>query len=160
MERRKTREVQVGSVTIGGGHPVVVQSMTNTKTEDAAATLAQIRDLQELGCEVIRCAVPTMEAAEALSVITKESPIPVIADIHFDYRLALAAIDAGVSALRLNPGNIGGPGRGRCQKGQGTSYSYPNWCQCGLASQGPFGGLRSSYGPCYGRSGLAAHPHP
>ena len=100
MERRKTREVQVGSVTIGGGHPVVVQSMTNTKTEDAAATLAQIRDLQELGCEVIRCAVPTM------------------------------------------------------------SYSYPNWCQCGLASQGPFGGLRSSYGPCYGRSGLAAHPHP
>ena len=108
MERRKTREVQVGSVTIGGGHPVVVQSMTNTKTEDAAATLAQIRDLQELGCEVIRCAVPTMEAAEALSVITKESPIPVIADIHFDYRLALAAIDAGVSALRLNPGNIGG----------------------------------------------------
>ena len=70
MERRKTREVQVGSVTIGGGHPVVVQSMTNTKTEDAAATLAQIRDLQELGCEVIRCAVPTMEAAEALAVIT------------------------------------------------------------------------------------------
>lgn len=111
MERRKTREVQVGSVTIGGGHPVVVQSMTNTKTEDAAATLAQIRDLQELGCEVIRCAVPTMEAAEALSVITKESPIPVIADIHFDYRLALAAIDAGVSALRLNPGNIGGRDR-------------------------------------------------
>ena len=111
MERRKTREVQVGSVTIGGGHPVVVQSMTNTKTEDAAATLAQICDLQELGCEVIRCAVPTMEAAEALSVITKESPIPVIADIHFDYRLALAAIDAGVSALRLNPGNIGGRDR-------------------------------------------------
>ena len=107
MERRKTREVQVGSVTIGGGHPVVVQSMTNTKTEDAAATLAQIRDLQELGCEVIRCAVPTMEAAEALSVITKESPIPVIADIHFDYRLAIAAMENGADKIRINPGNIG-----------------------------------------------------
>ena len=134
--------------------------MTNTKTEDAAATLAQIRDLQELGCEVIRCAVPTMEAAEALSVITKESPIPVIADIHFDYRLALAAIDAGVSALRLNPGNIGGRDRVEAVVKKATSYSYPHWCQCGLASQGPFGGLRSSYGPCHGRSGLAAHPHP
>ena len=111
MERRKTREVQVGSVTIGGGHPVVVQSMTNTKTEDAAATLAQIRDLQELGCEVIRCAVPTMEAAEALSVITKESPIPVIADIHFDYKLALGAAERGIDKIRINPGNIGDDSR-------------------------------------------------
>lgn len=113
MERRMTRQLHVGGVLIGGGAPVAVQSMTNTHTDDAAATLAQIKRLAEAGCDIIRCAVPDMAAAEGLKAICKESPIPVIADIHFDYKLALAAIDAGVDGLRLNPGNIGGKDRVR-----------------------------------------------
>ena len=111
MERRKTRQMQVGKVKIGGDAPISVQSMTNTRTDDAAATLRQIGELAAAGCEVIRCAVPDMAAAEGLKRIVSESPIPVIADIHFDYKLALAAIDAGVDGLRLNPGNIGGNDR-------------------------------------------------
>lgn len=111
MERRKTRQIQVGKVKIGGDAPISVQSMTNTRTDDAAATLRQIGELAAAGCEVIRCAVPDMAAAEGLKRIVSESPIPVIADIHFDYKLALAAIDAGVDGLRLNPGNIGGNDR-------------------------------------------------
>lgn len=111
MERRKTRQIQVGKVKIGGDAPISVQSMTNTRTDDAAATLCQIGELAAAGCEIIRCAVPDMAAAEGLKRIVSESPIPVIADIHFDYRLALAAIDAGVDGLRLNPGNIGGNDR-------------------------------------------------
>ena len=108
MERRKTRQIQLGNVKIGGGAPVAVQSMTNTRTDDAAATLAQINELAAAGCDIVRCAVPDMAAAEALKEICKNSPIPVIADIHFDYKLALAAVEAGISGLRLNPGNIGG----------------------------------------------------
>lgn len=111
MERRKTRQIQVGKVKIGGDAPITVQSMTNTRTDDAAATLHQIGELAAAGCEIIRCAVPDMAAAEGLKRIVSESPIPVIADIHFDYKLALAAIDAGVDGLRLNPGNIGGNDR-------------------------------------------------
>lgn len=111
MERRKTRQIQVGKVKIGGDAPILVQSMTNTRTDDAAATLHQIGELAAAGCEIIRCAVPDMAAAEGLKRIVSESPIPVIADIHFDYKLALAAIDAGVDGLRLNPGNIGGNDR-------------------------------------------------
>lgn len=111
MERRKTRQIQVGKVKIGGDAPILVQSMTNTRTDDAAATLRQIGELAAVGCEIIRCAVPDMAAAEGLKRIVSESPIPVIADIHFDYKLALAAIDAGVDGLRLNPGNIGGNDR-------------------------------------------------
>ncbi len=111
MERRKTRDVAIGDVVIGGRHPVAVQSMTNTKTENVAATVAQIHELADLGCELVRCAVPTMEAARALKEIREQSPIPVIADIHFDYQLALQAIESGVDALRLNPGNIGGADR-------------------------------------------------
>lgn len=106
-ERRKTRQLNVGGVLIGGNAPIAVQSMTNTHTDDAEATLAQIRKLAAAGCDIIRCAVPDMAAAEGLKTICKESPIPVIADIHFDYKLALAAIAAGVDGLRLNPGNIG-----------------------------------------------------
>lgn len=109
--RRKTRVLEVGNVKIGGDNPVVVQSMTNTKTEDVAATVEQINHLAALGCEVIRCAVPTMEAAAAIKEIKKGISIPVIADIHFDYRLALEAIKNGVDGLRLNPGNIGGRDR-------------------------------------------------
>ena len=108
MERRKTRQINVGPVRIGGDAPIAVQSMTNTKTQDVRATLIQIRQLADAGCDVIRCAVPDMEAALALKEIVAGSPIPVIADIHFDYRLALQAIESGVQGLRLNPGNIGG----------------------------------------------------
>lgn len=108
MKRRITRQLQLGSVFIGGDAPVSVQSMTNTRTDDAAATLKQIKELAAVGCDVIRCAVPDMPAAQALREIVAQSQIPVIADIHFDYKLALAAIDAGVNGLRLNPGNIGG----------------------------------------------------
>jgi (E)-4-hydroxy-3-methylbut-2-enyl-diphosphate synthase len=103
------RSVQVGGVTIGGGAPVVVQSMTLTKTHDVPATTAQIAALASAGCEVVRVAVPKLEDAEALPKIVRLSPIPVIADIHFNASLALKAIDAGVAAVRINPGNIGGP---------------------------------------------------
>lgn len=111
MERRKSRPVTIGRVTIGGTHPVAVQSMTNTKTENVAATVEQIHRLTERGCEIIRCAVPTLEAAQALADIKKQIAIPLVADIHFDYRLALQALESGVDALRLNPGNIGGRDR-------------------------------------------------
>jgi (E)-4-hydroxy-3-methylbut-2-enyl-diphosphate synthase len=103
------RQISVGGVTIGGGAPVVVQSMTLTKTHDVEATTAQIAALASAGCEVVRCAVPKTEDAAALQRIVRLSPIPVIADIHFNASLALKAIDAGVAAVRINPGNIGGP---------------------------------------------------
>src|SRR5947199_9722849 len=103
------RQISVGGVRIGGGAPVVVQSMTLTKTHDVDATAAQIAALASAGCEVVRCAVPKTEDADALGRIVRLSPIPVIADIHFNASLALKAIDAGVSAVRINPGNIGGP---------------------------------------------------
>ena len=111
MERRLTCQLEVGKVKVGGTAPIAVQSMTNTKTSDPIATLEQINRLAEAGCDIVRCAVPDMAAAEGLKTIVAESPIPVIADIHFDYKLALAAIEAGVDGLRLNPGNIGGNDR-------------------------------------------------
>jgi len=104
-----TRQITVGNVKIGGGAPVVVQSMTLTKTHDVEATTAQIAALASAGCELVRCAVPKSEDAEALKTIVRLSPLPVIADIHFNASLALKAIDAGVAAVRINPGNIGGP---------------------------------------------------
>lgn len=107
MERKLTRRVKVGDVFVGGDAKVSIQSMTNTDTRDTEKTLDQIRELYIAGCEIIRCAVPDMEAAEALKEICSKSPIPVVADIHFDYRLALKSIENGVSALRINPGNIG-----------------------------------------------------
>ncbi len=103
------RQIRVGAVTIGGGAPVVVQSMTLTKTHDVEATTAQIAALASAGCEVVRCAVPKTEDAQALKKIVRLSPIPVIADIHFNASLALKAIESGVAAVRINPGNIGGP---------------------------------------------------
>src|SRR6266576_3805486 len=103
------RSINVGNVQIGGGAPIVVQSMTLTPTHDVSATTAQIAALASAGCEVVRCAVPKIEDAEALRKIVRLSPIPVIADIHFNASLALRAIDAGVAAVRINPGNIGGP---------------------------------------------------
>ncbi|MBR6624866.1 MAG: flavodoxin-dependent (E)-4-hydroxy-3-methylbut-2-enyl-diphosphate synthase, partial [Mailhella sp.] len=106
--RNRTRQLKLGSVLIGGGAPVVVQSMTNTDTRDAEATLEQIRRLHAAGCEVVRLAVPDEAAADALKTIAAASPVPLIADIHFDWRLAVAALDAGLKGLRINPGNIGG----------------------------------------------------
>src|SRR3989442_6858163 len=103
------RQIRVGSVAIGGGAPVVIQSMTLTPTRDVEATTAQVAALASAGCEIVRCAVPKTEDAEALARIVRFSPVPIIADIHFNASLALKAIDAGVAAVRINPGNIGGP---------------------------------------------------
>lgn len=108
IERRKTRQILVGGVPIGGGAPLVIQSMTNTNTADVAATVAQIRELAAAGCALVRLTVPDMAAADALTEIIPQSPVPLIADIHFDYKLALAAIERGIAGLRINPGNIGG----------------------------------------------------
>ncbi|ABA89607.1 4-hydroxy-3-methylbut-2-en-1-yl diphosphate synthase [Syntrophotalea carbinolica DSM 2380] len=105
--RRVSRRIQLGNVAIGGDAPVSVQSMCSTSTSDVTATLEQIRRLAEAGCEIVRCAVPDEQAAQALSAIRAECPIPLVADIHFDYRLALTALQSGVDGLRLNPGNIG-----------------------------------------------------
>ncbi|WP_205665695.1 flavodoxin-dependent (E)-4-hydroxy-3-methylbut-2-enyl-diphosphate synthase [Anoxybacter fermentans] len=106
-KRRHTRTVYIGQVPVGGGHPVSVQSMTNTDTRDIEATVAQIKRLEEAGCEIIRVAVPDTEAAKKLGKIKKRIGLPLVADIHFDYRLALIAMDEGVDGLRINPGNIG-----------------------------------------------------
>src|SRR5512137_1061138 len=105
--RRSTRPLQVGGVAIGGGAPVAVQAMTKTDTRDVRATAAQVRRLERAGAEIVRLAVPDRAAAAALREIRKRAGVPLIADIHFDHRLALAALDAGVDGLRLNPGNIG-----------------------------------------------------
>ena len=107
MEKRMTKEVHIGNRVIGGANPILIQSMTNTKTEDVAATVAQIQKLTKAGCDIIRCAVPTMEAAKALGEIKKQIEIPVVADIHFDYKLAIAAMENGADKIRINPGNIG-----------------------------------------------------
>ena len=107
MEKRITKEVHIGNRVIGGGNPILIQSMTNTKTEDVSATVAQIQKLTKAGCDIIRCAVPTMEAAKALVEIKKQIEIPLVADIHFDYRLAIAAMENGADKIRINPGNIG-----------------------------------------------------
>ena len=111
IKRTQTKTVQIGNRRIGGGNPILIQSMTNTKTEDAKATTAQIRKLAAAGCDLIRCAVPTMEAALALREIKRQIEIPLIADIHFDYRLAIAAMENGADKIRINPGNIGGRDR-------------------------------------------------
>ena len=106
-----TRQINVGGVVIGGGAPVVIQSMLNTKTTDVEGSLAQIRQLHEAGCQIARLAVPNMEAARGFSQICKESPLPLVADIHFDYKLAIAAAEGGAAKIRINPGNIGGEDR-------------------------------------------------
>lgn len=107
MYRDHTKTVKIGDRIIGGGNPVLIQSMTNTKTEDVEKTVEQILALERAGCEIIRCAVPTMEAAQALAEIKKQIHIPLVADIHFDYKLAIAAIENGADKIRINPGNIG-----------------------------------------------------
>ncbi|MBR2213590.1 MAG: flavodoxin-dependent (E)-4-hydroxy-3-methylbut-2-enyl-diphosphate synthase [Eubacterium sp.] len=107
MFRDQTKEVKIGNKVIGAGNPIMIQSMTNTKTEDVEATVAQIKELEAAGCDIIRCAVPTMEAAEALAKIKEQINIPLVADIHFDYKLAIAAMENGADKIRINPGNIG-----------------------------------------------------
>lgn len=107
MYRENTKVIQIGNRKIGGGNPILIQSMTNTKTEDVQATVAQIKRLTAAGCEIIRCAVPTMEAAKALGEIKRQIEIPLVADIHFDYKLAIAAMENGADKIRINPGNIG-----------------------------------------------------
>lgn len=107
MHREHTRIVKIGDRVIGGGNPVLIQSMTNTRTEDVAATVEQIRKLTKAGCEIVRCTVPTMEAAQALGEIKKQIEIPLVADIHFDYRMAIAAMENRADKIRINPGNIG-----------------------------------------------------
>ena len=107
MHRENTRVVQIGDRKIGGGNPILIQSMTNTKTQDVQATVAQIHALERAGCEIIRCTVPDMEAAKALAQIKAQIHIPLVADIHFDYRMAIAAMENGADKIRINPGNIG-----------------------------------------------------
>lgn len=107
MHRQSTKVITIGNQRIGGGNPILIQSMTNTRTEDITATVAQIHELEAAGCDIIRCTVPTQEAAEAIAAIKKQIHIPLVADIHFDYRLAIAAIENGADKIRINPGNIG-----------------------------------------------------
>ena len=125
MLRMQTKEVKIGSVTIGGAHPVAIQSMTNTKTEDVAATVEQILRLEAAGCEIVRCTVPTMEAAKALKEIKKQIHIPLVADIHFDYKMAIAAIENGADKIRINPGNIGSEERVRAVVEKAKEYGVP-----------------------------------
>ena len=106
--RDNTKVVKIGDRLIGGGNPILIQSMTNTRTEDVKATVEQIHRLEQAGCEIIRCTVPTIEAAKAIAEIKKEISIPLVADIHFDYKMAIAAMEYGADKIRINPGNIGG----------------------------------------------------
>ena len=125
MTREDTKVIQIGTVKIGGGNPVAIQSMTNTKTEDVEATVQQILALEAAGCQIIRCAVPTMEAAEAIREIKKRIYIPLVADIHFDYRLAIAAIENGADKIRINPGNIGDRSRVQAVVDKAKEYNIP-----------------------------------
>lgn len=125
MKRGKTKEVRIGDRVIGGGNPILIQSMCNTKTEDVASTVKQILDLEQAGCDIIRVAVPTMEAAEALREIKRQIHIPLVADIHFDYRLAIAAIECGADKIRINPGNIGARERVQAVTDKAREYGVP-----------------------------------
>src|SRR6266542_4355437 len=155
MTRRHSRQVSIGGVTVGGDAPVRVQSMTITKTFDVAATLAQIDGLAALGCELVRVAVPFDEDAAALPEIARRSPIPVIADIHFTWRHALDALEAGIPGLRVNPGTIGdrrrGPGQGRPDPDRG---------QRRLARPRAAPNVRFAHGRGAGRIGAPRVPRP
>ena len=124
-EIKTTRVVRIGNRVIGGGNPVLIQSMTNTKTEDVKATVAQIKELERAGCDIIRCAVPTMEAALAFKEIKEAINIPLVADIHFDYRLAIAAMENGADKIRINPGNIGSEEKLRAVIDVAKEYQIP-----------------------------------
>ena len=122
---KTTRVVKIGNRVIGGGNPVLIQSMTNTKTEDVKATVAQIKELERAGCDIIRCAVPTMDAALAFKEIKEAINIPLVADIHFDYRLAIAAMENGADKIRINPGNIGSEEKLRAVIDVAKKYQVP-----------------------------------
>ncbi len=125
MERMRTKEIQIGNKIIGNNHPILIQSMTNTKTEDVDATVAQILKLEKAGCDIIRCAVPTMDAAFAIKQIKEQIHIPLVADIHFDYRLAIAALENGADKIRINPGNIGDSSRVQAVVDVAKEYNAP-----------------------------------
>ncbi|MDO4438125.1 MAG: flavodoxin-dependent (E)-4-hydroxy-3-methylbut-2-enyl-diphosphate synthase [Eubacteriales bacterium] len=125
LSRMKTNEVRIGKVVIGGNNPVAIQSMCNTKTSDVKATVEQIKRLEEAGCEIIRVAVPDMEAACAISEIKKQINIPIVADIHFDYKLAIAAIENGADKIRINPGNIGSISNVKAVVDKAKEYKVP-----------------------------------
>ena len=125
MYRDHTKVIKIGNRVIGGGNPILIQSMTNTKTEDVEATVAQILSLEKAGCDIIRCAVPTMEAACAIKEIKKQISIPLVADIHFDYRLAIAAIENGADKIRINPGNIGSIDKIKAVVDKAKEYNIP-----------------------------------
>ena len=108
MYRNHTKVIHIGNQVIGGGNPILIQSMTNTRTEDVKKTIEQIQALESAGCEIVRCTIPTLEAAKAIAEIKKEVKIPIVGDIHFDYKMAIAAMENGVDKIRINPGNIGG----------------------------------------------------
>lgn len=144
--RRICRSFNVGNITIGGTAPVSIQSMTNTDTRDKTATLAQIRSVASLGCEIIRVAVPDKAAVHALSGITAHSPLPVIADIHFDYRLALAALDAGIAGLRINPGTMRSAEHRKEVAGAAASTNIP--VRIGVNSGSLEDDILDSYGGC------------
>lgn len=125
MYRDHTKEIHIGDRVIGGGNPILIQSMCNTKTEDVNQTVAQILELEAAGCDIIRVAVPTMEAAQALRSIKKKIHIPLVADIHFDYRLAIASIECGADKIRINPGNIGSLERVQAVVDKAKEYNVP-----------------------------------
>lgn len=125
MRRNETKKIQIGNMCIGGGQPIAIQSMTNSKTEDVEATVSQILALEKAGCEIIRCAVPTMEAASSIRKIKEQIHIPLVADIHFDYRLAIAAIENGADKIRINPGNIGDESRVKAVVDKAKEYGIP-----------------------------------
>lgn len=125
MDRTKTKVVHIGNRVIGGGNPILIQSMCNTHTEDVEATVAQILELEKAGCDIIRVTCPTMEAAAAIKEIKKRIHIPLVADIHFDYRLAIAAIECGADKIRINPGNIGSEERVRAVVDKAKEYNVP-----------------------------------
>lgn len=144
MKREETKKIQIGKMAIGGGSPIAIQSMTNTKTEQVEETVAQIHRLEEAGCEIVRVAVPTLEAAKALSKIKKQISIPLVADIHFDYRLALASIENGADKIRINPGNIGNKDRVFQVVEKAKQYNIP--IRVGVNS----GSLEKKYLEAYG----------
>ena len=135
-----TKKLMVGKVAVGGGAPVSIQSMCNTKTDDVAATVAQIHALEDAGCEIIRVAVPDEDAAKAVDKIKEQIDIPLIADIHFNYKLALMCAERGIDALRINPGNIGGGSLPPAE------HPHPHWRQRRLAGKGPAGQIRRRHG--------------
>lgn len=144
MRRENTRMIQIGDRRIGGGNPILIQSMTNTRTEDVEATAAQILALERAGCEIVRCTVPTPEAARALGEIKKRIHIPLVADIHFDYRMAIAAMENGADKIRINPGNIGGADKVRAVVDAARERNIP--IRVGVNSGSLEKGLLEKYG--------------